>query len=204
MTHPAVAAAETPALPAIGSGASIQSQPVPMGARDSPATPRLVPLEPVSLREEPAAPAPVPVERPTPRSIEEIVSRAAPAVVLIRTSNSAGTGFFVTQDLLLTNAHVVDGQSFVEVRLAGGEAIQGRVERTSPDLDLAVVRATARPGSQPDSAARFGQPDPARPGSPRDWIPARPAEHGHARDCQRCAQHGRRRVDSNRCGHQSG
>ena len=162
MTHPAAAAAETPALPAIGSGASIQSQPVPMGARDSPATPRLVPLEPVSLREEPAAPAPVPVERPTLRSIEEIVSRAAPAVVLIRTSNSAGTGFFVTQDLLLTNAHVVDGQTFVEVRLASGEAIQGRVERTSRDLDLAVVRATARPGS--NQILQLGSASPILPG----------------------------------------
>ena len=147
ITHPAIAAVETPALPAIGSGAGIQSRPVPMDTVDSPAPPRLVPLEPISLREEPLAPAPVPVERSMPRSIEEIVSRAAPAVVLIRTSNSAGTGFFVTQDLLLTNAHVVEGQSFVEVRLASGEAVQGRVERTSPDLDLAVVRATARPGS---------------------------------------------------------
>jgi hypothetical protein len=51
----------------------------------------------------------------------------------------------VTSDLLVTNAHVVQGQSFVTVRLAGGRTLQGRVERSSSDLDLAVVRTRARP-----------------------------------------------------------
>ena len=156
------AAVESPALPPIGSGVAIPSEPAPIAASEPTPTPRLVPIDPVSLRDEPGAPTPAPVERPATRSIEEIVSRAAPAVVLIRTSNSAGTGFFVTQDLLLTNAHVVEGQSFVNVRLAGGETIQGRVERSSPDLDLAVVRATARPGS--NQILQLGSADPILPG----------------------------------------
>ena len=143
----AIAPAESPALPAIGSGAAVEGEPNPIATAEPAPTPRLVPLDPVVVRDEPAAPTPAPVARPPERSIEAIVSRAAPAVVLIRTSDSSGTGFFVTQELLLTNAHVVAGQSFVSVQLAGGDTLQGRVERTSPDLDLAVVRAAAPAGS---------------------------------------------------------
>jgi S1-C subfamily serine protease len=79
------------------------------------------------------------------RSIEEIVSRASAAVVGIETPTARGTGFFVKPDLLVTNAHVVESHGFVTVRLAGGDMTQGRVERSSADLDLAIVRATARP-----------------------------------------------------------
>jgi S1-C subfamily serine protease len=96
------------------------------------------------------------------RSIEEIVGRAAAAVVLIRTASSTGTGFFVTQDLVLTNAHVVAGQSFVTVRLASGQTLQGRVERSSADLDLAVVRAAARP--ETNQILQLGSAGPVRPG----------------------------------------
>jgi hypothetical protein len=121
----------------------------------------MVPIEPASRPEDPQAPGPVSA-RATTRSIEEIVARTAAAVVLIRTSNSAGAGFFVTQDLLLTNAHVVNRQSFVSVRLAGGETLQGRVERTSPDLDLAVVRVSTRPGA--NQILQLGSADPVLPG----------------------------------------
>jgi S1-C subfamily serine protease len=64
--------------------------------------------------------------------------------------------------LILTNAHVVDGQSFVTVRLAGGQTLQGRVERTSPDLDLAVVRADARPDA--NQILQLGSASAVRPG----------------------------------------
>jgi S1-C subfamily serine protease len=151
-----------PALSPIGSGVPLQPSPAPAPAPppDSEPTPRLVPLDSVIATPESAAPAPA--IRATPRTIEEIVSRAAPAVVLIRTSTSSGTGFFVTQDLLLTNAHVVAGQPFVDVRLSSGETIQGRVLRSSQDLDLAVVLATARPGS--NQILQLGSARPVLPG----------------------------------------
>jgi hypothetical protein len=65
------------------------------------------------------------------------------AVVGIETTSGRGTGFFVTSNLVVTNAHVVEGHGFVTLRLAGGRALQGRVERSSVDVDLAVVRASA-------------------------------------------------------------
>ena len=95
-------------------------------------------------------------------SIEDVVSRAAPAVVLIETSTARGTGFFVTQDLLLTNAHVVASHSSVTVRLSGGHTIAGRVERTSTDLDLAVIRAATRP--ETNQILQLGSARPVRPG----------------------------------------
>ena len=140
--------AAAPALPPIGSNERLQPA-VTAAAAELPArseagvAPRLVPIEPAEIPPTPRPAALAPAS--TTRSIEDVVSRAAPAVVLIRASGSTGTGFFVTQDLLLTNAHVVEGNSIVSVHLASGQQIQGRVERTSADLDLAVVRATTRP-----------------------------------------------------------
>jgi S1-C subfamily serine protease len=151
---------ETPALPPVGSGQRIaqpRDEPSHDGAEPAP---RLVPIEPVVTE---SAPSPTTVATGTAAgSIEDIVSRAAAAVVLIRTASSTGTGFFVTQDLVLTNAHVVDGQSFVTVRLAGGHTLQGRVERSSPDLDLAVVRAAARP--ETNQILQLGSTGAVRPG----------------------------------------
>jgi S1-C subfamily serine protease len=111
------------------------------------AAPRLVPIEPTLPAEAPPAAADIliPAGARDARPLEDIVGRASAAVVGIETTGGRGTGFFVTSDLLVTNAHVVQGQSFVTVRLAGGRTLQGRVERSSPDLDLAVVRTSARP-----------------------------------------------------------
>ena len=135
-----------PALPAVGSERPVASTEPSVQPADADAAPRLVPIEAASADADPKPPAAV-VTAPPTRTIEDIVSRASAAVVLIRTSSGAGTGFFVTQDLLLTNAHVVQGESFVTVRLLSGQTLQGRVERSSADLDLAVVRAAARPES---------------------------------------------------------
>ena len=153
-------ATTAPALPPIGSGQGIRPEVSPEPAAEPEPAPRLVPIEPLEVA---SASAAAPAETaPATRTMEDIVSRAAPAVVLISTPSATGTGFFVTQDLLLTNAHVVDGQSFVTVRLASGQAIQGRVERASTDLDLAVVRATARPDA--NQILQLGSVAPVRPG----------------------------------------
>jgi putative serine protease PepD len=152
--------AEDAALPPpIGSATPIEA-PVPRDEATPPAAARVVPIETVVNSDVP--PSRAPLAAPTTHSIEDIVGRAAAAVVLISTSSSTGTGFFVTQDLILTNAHVVQGQSFVTVKLARGQTLQGRVERSSTDLDLAVVRATAPP--ETNQILQLGSAAVVRPG----------------------------------------
>jgi S1-C subfamily serine protease len=80
-------------------------------------------------------------------SLEDMVSAAMPAVVRLETSSALGSGFFVTRDTLLTNVHVVAGASTVTVRLQDGRAVQGRVEQTAPDFDIAVVKVADPDGS---------------------------------------------------------
>lgn len=149
---PTAIAVQEPALPPIGSGEITspppQTAPAP-GAQGSDAPPTLSITPPVtsgvaSELPVPDASASTSASRAA-RPLEEIVGRASGAVVAIETPSGRGTGFFVTSDLIVTNAHVAAGHSLVTVRLAGGQTTQGRVERSSTDLDIAIVRATARP-----------------------------------------------------------
>ena len=106
--------------------------------------------------------SPVPVASP-PSSFEEIVGNAAAAVVSIETSTGRGSGFFVTPELIITNAHVVESHGFVTVKLSDGTAMPARVLRTSPVVDIAIVSPnTPRPGQSvvpmgSVGAARAGQ-----------------------------------------------
>ena len=80
-------------------------------------------------------------------TLEDVISAAMPAVVLVETPGGRGTGFFVTPDTLITNAHVVEGNAYVSIKLSTGEALAGRVTQRSDDLDLAAIRTNdARPG----------------------------------------------------------
>jgi len=72
--------------------------------------------------------------------LEDIISRAMPAVVRVETPSALGSGFFVTPDTILTNVHVVTGNPTVTIRLQNGRTIQGVVGATAPDFDIAVVR----------------------------------------------------------------
>ena len=64
---------------------------------------------------------------------------------------STGTGFAVSADgLIVTNAHVVDGASQVEVKLGtGGEAQAAQLVGTDASKDLAVLRIAAPSGGIP-------------------------------------------------------
>jgi S1-C subfamily serine protease len=75
-----------------------------------------------------------------PRALEDVISASLPAVALVETPGGRGTGFFVAPDTLITNAHVVEGNSYVTIKLSSGEAITGRVMQRSDDLDLAAIR----------------------------------------------------------------
>jgi S1-C subfamily serine protease len=84
-----------------------------------------------------------------PATLEDIVSRAIPAVVLVETSGGRGSAFFVTPDTLLTNAHVVSGYSSVTIRASGGATTTAYVTKTAPDFDLAMLHVA---DPKPDQA----------------------------------------------------
>jgi serine protease Do len=75
-------------------------------------------------------------------SLEEIVKRAKPAVVCLRSINSMGSGFFVTETgIIATNAHVARGDSTLLAVLPSGVQLQARVVYIDADLDIALVKA---------------------------------------------------------------
>jgi len=72
------------------------------------------------------------------------------SVVLIRISTDRGrtgqgSGFVYRDNYLVTNAHVVGGQTEVQVRFSDGEWRSGTVVGTDPSSDLAVVEAADSP-----------------------------------------------------------
>lgn len=81
-------------------------------------------------------------------SFEDVVARALPAVVSIQAGRARGTGFFIRPDSVLTNAHVVEGQSSVQLQ-AGETKYSARVVRVSPGTDLAVLQVSNANPSQP-------------------------------------------------------
>jgi S1-C subfamily serine protease len=121
------------------------------GSRASPpGVPQVTPVtaspaaapEPVAPAESPAVPDP-------PQSLEDVISRALPAVVGVETPVGSGSGFFVNNDTLLTNVHVVAGNQSVTVRRLDGSTLPARVVMTAPDFDIAVLRIAQADPSQP-------------------------------------------------------
>ena len=104
------------------------------------------PVEPppqeAAPRPQEAAPAPS-----TPASLEEMVRRSLPAVVLIETQAGKGSGFFVEPGRLLTNAHVIAGSYSVTLHYADGSTGTATVASSSKDFDVAMLTVTPpRPG----------------------------------------------------------
>jgi S1-C subfamily serine protease len=84
----------------------------------------------------------------TPGTLEEVISQAMPAVVSIETATARGTGFFISPGLVVTNAHVVETNRSVSLRLTSGKLLNGRVATVSPEYDLALVRLDPAPADQ--------------------------------------------------------
>ena len=87
------------------------------------------------------------IAAPPVESIEDIVSAALPAVASIDTGTSRGSGFFVRPDVVVTNAHVVEGQTSVQLQ-AGGSKYTARVMTTSAGYDLALLQVYGANPSQ--------------------------------------------------------
>jgi serine protease Do len=80
------------------------------------------------------------VDTNAPLTTEEIVAAASPATVSVTCPNTIGSGFFVTAEMLLTNAHVVcEGTDTVVVHFADGSTLEGWVRQRNEEWDLASV-----------------------------------------------------------------
>jgi hypothetical protein len=75
----------------------------------------------------------------TSSSLEDVVSRTLPAVASIDAGQARGTGFFIRPDTVLTNAHVVEGQSSVQLQTSTAK-YTARVMKVSTGSDLAVLQ----------------------------------------------------------------
>ena len=94
-------------------------------------------------------PAVTPAAAPSPVALEDVISRAMPAVVRVEAGGAYGTGFFVSPDTILTNVHVVQGNVSVTIRRPDGTTEAARVDATAPELDIAVVRVGRADPNQP-------------------------------------------------------
>jgi len=108
------------------------------------------------------------------QAVVHAVEAVAPAVVSIdvrhrgekrgrRSPAQTGTGsgfVFASDGLVLTNSHVIEGATEIDVRLSDGRDFRADVIGQDPDTDVAVVRITA-----PDlTAVAFGDSVALRPG----------------------------------------
>jgi putative serine protease PepD len=90
-------------------------------------------------RRDDAAAAAIPPAPAAPATLEDVVSSAVPAVVSIRAGNSRGTGFYFKPGHVITNVHVIEGGSAIEVH-AGDTKRSARVVSMLRGADLAVLQ----------------------------------------------------------------
>jgi len=84
---------------------------------------------------------------PEPAGFEDVVARALPSVVQIRSQSGLGSGVvFDVDGHVVTNAHVVEGFSRFKVTLSDGTVHDASLKGSYPQGDLAVVQLEgARP-----------------------------------------------------------
>src|SRR3954464_2682503 len=101
--------------------------------------------EPVEIpKAVPVAAAPVAAPEPKTLTTEEIAAIALPSVVGIRCGDQSGAGFFIGDDLIVTNAHVTcGGKEIVSVLLQDGREILGKVKTRDAWIDIATVEVIA-------------------------------------------------------------
>ena len=77
-------------------------------------------------------------------TLEALYQQVLPGVVSIRTGTSLGSGFvFDNEGHVITNHHVVEGESEVEVAFSSGFKAHGTVIGSDADADIAVIQVNA-------------------------------------------------------------
>lgn len=67
------------------------------------------------------------------------------SVVVVRTpGGTLGTGFFVKNDIVVTNYHVIENVKFVELKMFNGQDTFGKIVAHDIRMDLALVKVQAR------------------------------------------------------------
>jgi S1-C subfamily serine protease len=97
-----------------------------------------------------------------PASLEDMIAASTPAVVLIESDSSRGSGFFVRSDVLVSNAHVVKGSTTVKLTFSDGKAGSALVIAVADNVDLAILRPAA--GSEGRTTLELSSVARVRPG----------------------------------------
>ena len=77
------------------------------------------------------------LHEPSDLTPAEIGQRAMPATAFLKCTDSVGSGFFVTRELLITNAHVACPGIMVQF---GKKTLPGEVVKQDDGVDLALIR----------------------------------------------------------------
>ncbi len=78
---------------------------------------------------------------PAELTTSEITEKVSPAVVQINTESSLGSGMIVdSTGYILTNEHVISGESVVSVKLKDGRVFSGSVIGWNKSKDLAIIK----------------------------------------------------------------
>lgn len=77
-------------------------------------------------------------------ALVSLYQSVSPGVVAIRTNAALGSGFvFDSEGHIVTNHHVVDGATTVEISFSSGYKAHGTVIASDPDADVAVIKTDA-------------------------------------------------------------
>jgi 2-alkenal reductase len=109
--------------------------------------PGVTPLSTPKPEPQPAAIATLPPVSANPNmdgSLPALYKRVIPGVVSIRTDSGQGSGFvYDAQGHIVTNQHVVEGATQVEIDFSSGYKAYGTVIGSDADADLAVIKVNA-------------------------------------------------------------
>ena len=77
--------------------------------------------------------------------LEDLVQRTKPAVLYLRSSSKAGTGFFVTATgVIATNAHLARGETSLFATLPDGTQLEASIVYIDEKLDIAFVKVAGK------------------------------------------------------------
>lgn len=77
-------------------------------------------------------------------SSQAIAETALTSTVALRCGDSVGSGFFVADHVVLTNAHVLCKENSIDVVFRDGSVAKGLAHRRDEHLDLATIRVASR------------------------------------------------------------